>query len=194
MTYKTTVADNLRLNFTLAGSHADTKVLRQRATPTALFAGASAANQAAPLLGLTAIELIEVATPRDKVLFSSTVDSDRFSLTARASYFGSVKAFSTGLSASDSNVTCNAANRCVQTFRAKALVDLSATWKATQDLSLTIGANNVLNTYPDKWNAKRDGFVGEAASYSNGQTPYTRNAGQFGFNGSYYYLSANLKL
>ena len=194
MTYKTTVADNLRLNLTLAGSHADTKVLRQRATPTALFAGASAANQAAPLLGLTAIELIEVATPRDKVLFSTTVDSERFSSTVRASYFGSVKAFSTGLSASDSNVTCNAANRCVQTFRAKALVDLSATWKATQDLSLTIGANNVLNTYPDKWNAKRDGFVGEAASYSNGQTPYTRNAGQFGFNGSYYYLSANLKL
>lgn len=50
-----------------------------------------------------------------------------------------------------------------------------------------------LDTYPDKWNNRRDGATGEAASYSNGQTPYTRNANQFGFNGSYYYLSANVK-
>ena len=52
----------------------------------------------------------------------------------------------------------------------------------------------MLNTHPDKWHTKRGGFQGEAAFYSNGQTPYTRNAGQFGFNGSYYYVSANLKL
>ena len=194
LTYKAALSGDTKLTMTLAGSHAETKVLRQRPTPTALFAGASAANQAAPLLGLTAIELIEVATPRDKVLVATTVDTGGFALTARGSYFGSVKAFSTGLNAADANVTCNAANRCVQTFRAKALLDLSATWRATQDLSFTIGANNVLNTYPDKWHAKRDGFIGEAASYSNGQTPYTRNAGQFGFNGSYYYVSANLKL
>ena len=194
LTYKAALSDQTKLTMTLAGSHADTKVLRQRPTPTALFAGASAANQAAPLLGLTAIELIEVAIPRDKVLVSTTIDTGAFALTARGSYFGSVKAFSTGLNALDANVTCNAANRCVQTFTAKALLDLSATWRATQAVSFTIGANNVLNTYPDKWHAKRDGFQGEAASYSNGQTPYTRNAGQFGFNGSYYYVSANLKL
>ncbi len=59
--------------------------------------------------------------------------------------------------------------------------------------SLTLGANNLFDTYPDKWNATRDGFAGEAASYSNGQTPYTRNANQFGFNGAYYYLTANVK-
>jgi len=192
-TYKTTLSDRLKLNMTLAGSHAATKVLRQRATPAALIVGASAANQAAPLLGLTAIELIEVALPRNKVLLSTTLDSGTFAFNVRGSYFGSVQAFSTGLSAADPNVRCNAANRCVQTFRAKTLVDLSLTWRATQAASLTIGANNIFNTYPDKWHAKRDGFIGEAASYSNGQTPYTRNAGQFGFNGSYYYASANLK-
>ncbi len=194
LTYKAALSDRTKLTVTLAGSHAETKVLRQRPTPVALFAGASPANQAAPLLGLTAIELIEVATPRDKVLLSTTIDTETFAFTARASYFGSVKAFSTGLSAADANVACNTANRCVQTFRAKALLDLSATWRATPDISFTLGANNVLNTYPDKWNAKRYGFTGEASSYSNGQTPYTRNAGQFGFNGSYYYISANLKL
>ena len=64
----------------------------------------------------------------------------------------------------------------------------------TSAFSLTLGGNNIFDTNPDRWNAKRYGFVGEAASYSNGQTPYTRNAGQFGFNGSYYYLTANIKI
>ncbi len=181
------------LRFTLAGTHAETKVQSQRATPTALVTGASAANQAAALVGLTAIELIEVAQPRTKILFSTNFESGALTLGARATYFGDVKAFSTGLSPTDTNVKCNAANRCVQTFGAKTIVDLNATYAFNEEFSLTLGANNLLNTYPDKWNNTRDGAIGQAASYSNGQTPYTRNANQFGFNGSYYYLTANVK-
>ena len=181
------------LKLTLAGTHAETRVLRQRATPSQLIVGASAANQALPLVGLTAIELIEVAQPQTKVLLSANYETGGLTLGARATYFGEVKAFSTGLSASDANVTCNAANRCVQTFGGKTIVDLNVTYAFSDAFSLTLGANNLLDTYPDKWNALRNGFVGEAASYSSGQTPYTRNANQFGFNGAYYYLSANVK-
>ena len=192
VTYKTDLAGG-DLKFTLAGTHAQTRVRNQRATPAALIAGASAANQQALLLGLTAIELIEVAQPRTKILFSSNYAIGAFNLGARATYFGSVKAFSTGLSPQDSNVRCNAAMRCVQTFGGKTIIDLNATYTFTDDFSLTLGANNLFNTYPDKWNNRRDGAVGEASSYSNGQTPYTRNANQFGFNGAYYYLTANVK-
>lgn len=194
VTYKAPVGPDANLTLTLAGTHAKTDVKRQRATPTALVAGATAAIQAAPLVGLTAIELIEVAQPRTKILGSAAVDIERFTVTGRVSYFGNVKAFSTGLSVADRNVTCDATNRCVQTFRGKALLDLSASYRFSDAISLTVGANNFLDTYPDKWNARRDGFVGEAASYSNGQTPYTRNAGQFGFNGAYYYASINIDL
>lgn len=191
-TYRVPLAGDNRLSMTLAGTHAATNVLRQRATPAALIAGANAVNSAAPLIGLTAIELIEVALPRTKILFSSSLDVGNWNLGARASYFGSVKAFSTGLNAADANVECNAANRCVQTFGGKTLVDLNVTYKFSERFSLTAGGNNIFDTYPDKWNARRDGFVGEAAQYSNGQIPYTRNAGQFGFNGAYYYIAANL--
>ena len=192
LTYKAPLPGGARLGLTLAGTHAKTEVRRQKATPAALIAGASATVRAAPLVGLTAIELIEVAQPRTKVLASANIEIDRFTLTTRASYFGNVKAFSTGLSGSDSNVRCDASNRCVQTFRGKALIDLSGTYQVSKPFSLTVGVNNLLDTYPDKWNARRFGFAGEAGSYSNGQTPYTRNAGQFGFNGTYYYASANL--
>ena len=191
-TYRVPLGDDARLSFTLAGTHAATEVLRQRETPAALIAGASAAVRAAPLIGLTAIELIEVALPQTKILFSSSLDTGPWNLNARASYFGQVKAFSTGLSAADSNVECDANNRCVQTFGGKTLFDLTVTYKFSERFSLTAGGNNIFDTYPDKWNARRNGFVGEAAQYSNGQIPYTRNAGQFGFNGAYYFIAANL--
>ena len=191
-TYKLDVGPG-QLKLTIAGTHAETKVQSQRPTPTQLVAGASAANQASSLLGLTAIELIEVAQPRTKILFSTNFETGGLTLGARATYFGNVKAFSTGLNAADSNVKCNAANRCVQTFAAKTIFDLNGTYAFTDSFGVTLGVNNLFNTYPDKWNNKRDGATGEAASYSNGQTPYTRNANQFGFNGSYYYLTANVK-
>ncbi len=190
-TYKLDVGPGA-LKLTLAGTHAETKVLRQRATPSQIVAGASAANQTLALVGLTAVELIEVAQPRTKILFSTNFDTGGLTLGGRATYFGSVKAFSTGLNAADKNVACNAANRCVQTFTAKTIFDANATYAFNERFSLTVGANNLFDTYPDKWKNRRDGATGEAASYSNGQTPYTRNANQFGFNGSYYYLTANV--
>jgi iron complex outermembrane receptor protein len=181
------------LDLSLAGSYNETKVERQRATPAAILAGASAANQSFRLVDQTAIELIEVAQPRTKVLLNSILDIGAFAFNARATYFGAVKAFSTGLSALDSNVDCDVRNRCVQTFEGKTLVDLSVTYAWNDALSLTLGSNNVFDTYPDKYNAFRDGFVGEAASYSNGQIPYSRNSNQFGFNGAFYYLNAALR-
>ena len=191
-TYKVPLGGDNRLNLTLAGTHANTDVRRQRATPDALIAGANATIRATPLIGLTAIELIEVALPRTKLLFSSSLDLGQLNLTGRASHFGSVKAFSAGLNAADSNVQCDASNRCVQEFGAKTLFDLSVTYRFTERFALTAGGNNIFNTYPDKWNARRNGFAGEAAQYSNGQIPFTRNAGQFGFNGAFYYLAANM--
>ena len=53
-------------------------------------------------------------------------------------------------------------------------------------VSVTVGANNFTNVYPDKVDSRR------FASYSNGEIPYSRNAAQFGFNGAYYYSNLTL--
>lgn len=184
-------ADDFSL--TLAGTNASTEVEAQRPTPAPLLVGASAANQARLLVGETAIELIEVAQPQVKILLSANYSRGPWTFTANATHFGSVKANSTGLNAADGNVTCNAVNRCVQTFEAKQIFDTSVTYEFSNGVIVTAGANNIFDTYPDKWNNLADGNVGEAASYSNGQTPFTRNAGQFGFNGAYYYLTTRLR-
>ncbi|MEH3035810.1 MAG: TonB-dependent receptor [Sphingomonas adhaesiva] len=192
-TYKANVGEGKNLTLTLAGTHAKTDVQRQRPTPAPIIAGASAAAQQIRLLGETATELIEVAQPRTKILASANYAVDKFNVGVRASYFGNVKAFSTGLSGQDKDVKCDASNRCVQTFRGKTLTDVTLTYAFTEQFSLTVGANNIFDIYPDKWKNTRDGAVGQAASYSDGQTPYTRNASQFGFNGSYYFVTANVK-
>ena len=192
-TYKANVGEGQNVTLTLAGTHARTEVQRQRDTPAAILAGASAAAQQIKLLGQTATELIEVAQPRTKILASANYAVDKLNVGVRASYFGNVKAFSTGLSGQDKDVECDAANRCVQTFRGKTVTDLTLSYAFTEQFSLTVGANNIFDVYPDKWKNLADGDVAQAASYSDGQTPYTRNASQFGFNGSYYFVTANVK-
>jgi iron complex outermembrane receptor protein len=189
-TYKRTWDNGVGLELSLAAAYNETNVERQRDTPAAILAGTSGANQRFQLVDQTAIELIEVAVPRTKALLNSVVDVGNFAFSARATYFGQVKAFSTGLSAADSNVDCNLSNRCVQTFRGKTLVDLSVSYAMSDALTFTLGGNNVFETYPDKYNNLRDGFVGQASSYSDGQVPYSRNSNQFGFNGAFYFLNA----
>lgn len=190
-TYRTRIGEDVRFDASVATSHNPTQVRRQRPTPAPILIGATARGQSLQLLDQTSIELIEVAIPQTKLLGSVTLGYKNITANARGTYFGSVKAFSTGLSPLDANVECDAANRCVQTFAAKAIFDLSVSVKLMEKLNLTAGSNNIFDTYPDKYNNRRDGFVGEAASYSNGQVPYSRNSNQFGFNGAYYYVSAS---
>jgi len=59
-------------------------------------------------------------------------------------------------------------------------------------VGLTLGANNIFDVYPDKYNTSRNGFSGTASSYASGQIPYSRNSNQFGFNGRYWYLTGTI--
>jgi iron complex outermembrane recepter protein len=191
-TYRRTWSSGVGLELSLAAAYNETKVERQRATPAAILAGASGGNRNFKLVDRTAIELIEVAVPRTKALLNSTLDIGKLAINARATYFGQVKAFSTGLSAADPNVDCDVSNRCVQTFHGKTVVDLSVSYALSDALSFTLGSNNIFDTFPDKYNNFGDGDVGQASSYSDGQIPYSRNSNQFGFNGAFYFLSATL--
>ncbi|MEJ7673843.1 MAG: hypothetical protein WKF59_14385 [Chitinophagaceae bacterium] len=54
-----------------------------------------------------------------------------------------------------------------QTFKGKTLCDLTATYAFSKWFSLTVGANNVTNVYPDK-------VLSNYASYSGGQILYKK--------------------
>lgn len=182
-TYKYDFSERSRLSTSLAFTFNATNIVRTAATPAALQAGTT---KPILLIDTVSIGLIERAQPRQKVLFSLTYSLGKFSLTPRVSYFGAVTAYE-----KPANITTPAsAARYVphisQVFAGKTLFDLALVYNPARAVSLTIGANNLTNVYPDKVDASRFG------SYSNGEIPYTRNAAQFGFNGAYYYSNVTL--
>ncbi len=66
-----------------------------------------------------------------------------------------------------------------QTFGAKVLFDAELGYQVTRSVQLTIGGDNLFNTFPDK-NLLADNI-------SLGRFIYNRNVSQFGMNGGFYY-------
>jgi iron complex outermembrane receptor protein len=66
-----------------------------------------------------------------------------------------------------------------QTFKPKTLFDAELGYQFTKNLQLTVGGDNVFNTFPDK-NTKPNNI-------SSGRFVYNRNVNQFGLNGGFYY-------
>ncbi|GAA3979248.1 TonB-dependent receptor [Hymenobacter antarcticus] len=189
-TYKTDFNERSRLSMSLALTFNETKISRFGDTPAALQAGTT--NRIL-LIDTVSIGLIERAQPRQKILLSATYTYGKFSLTPRATYFGSVTAYEkpANIAAVAATPTTPAVpgryvKHISQEFGGKTIFDLALVYAPARVVSITLGANNFTNVYPDKVDATR--FL----SYSNGEIPYTRNAAQFGFNGAYYYTNVTL--
>ena len=148
----------------------ETKISSQKATPAALQAGTA---KAILIIDTVSIALIETSLPRQKVLASLNYNwNQKLNVLLRANHFGGVTAAEKPAGKA----------HIFQSFAAKTLIDASVSYNFTPKLQFTIGANNLTDVYPDK-------VLNTLASYFNGQTPYTRNANQFGFNGAYYYAN-----
>ena len=74
--------------------------------------------------------------------------------------------------------------RPLETFSPRILTDVSIYYTPRSWLSITAGANNVFNVYPDR--IKNFGSTGE------GRNIYALDVWQFGFMGGYYYVSMGL--
>ena len=174
-TFKHNFDDDNRFTASLALTANKTEITGVKATPAALTAGA--ANPAAILIIDTiSRSLIETSQPRQKAILSLGYQWKKLNVTLRANHFGEVIAWE--------KPAATAPHRN-QTFGAKTIFDVVATYNVFKNLAVSVGANNFTDVYPDK-------VLSNYASYFAGQTPYTRNAGQFGFNGAFYYVNATL--
>lgn len=70
-----------------------------------------------------------------------------------------------------------------QRFSPKIITNLSLGYNITESLNITIGANNLLDVYPDE---------NRAEFRSNERFIYSRAVSQFGFNGGYYFARLNV--
>lgn len=116
---------------------------------------------------------LESAVPRDKVNLTLTYTIKKLNFFVRNVYFGPVD-----------EPTATVANQ--QTFPGKVITDLALGYKLAKGFKLTIGANNLLDVYPDVYS--------NAANTGGNQFIYSRRVTQFGYNGRYVFGRLELNL
>ncbi len=126
---------------------------------------------------------LELAQPRSKFTFSANYKFSDFGFNLRATRYGEVAAYDLSNTALD------------QVFSPQIVTDFSVNYRPTKFLIITIGANNILDTYPDRISAAQYPTATSTTNLDNtsfGRFQYSRAATQFGFNGGYYYMNLGL--
>lgn len=117
----------------------------------------------------------ELGQPKNTLLVSAQATRGRWTANARTQRFDTV--------ASYGQPTDGALD---QVYRAKWIADLGLSYRYRQRLTLTLGADNLFNSYPDR-NRFGDGDTEGNSNF--GMFPYP-NVSPFGFNGRMVYLRA----
>ena len=125
-----------------------------------------------PLVGLTERTLLEDGQPKQSYNFTSYYTYGNHDITWRVKRYGSVKSIE-----SDEPAT-------KQTFGARWITDLEYTNHLTPKASWTIGANNLLDTRPER---------NMATTSFNGIFPYNRRVSPFGYNGGFYFTRLKVR-
>ena len=141
------------------------------------------------LIGRAKIGDLSEGTPRNKFIANILWEKDAFNLNLRATRFGKItQRASARVYHTSDYVACTAGSAgCTLGFvdevlSPKAILDLEIGYKLAKGVKLSIGANNLLNTYPNKLKP-----VNRAAgSLYNAYAPY-------GISGGFYYGRFNLE-
>lgn len=174
LSYKLELAKSRRLTFNAAFALNETKITKEKNAPEQLTKNALVPVK---LIDTISVGLITTAQPRQKLIGNLEYSTNKLTMNLRVSRFGKVMAWEKP----------NGIPHRSQTFSAKTLTDFMVSYKLLSKLQISVGVNNLLNVYPDKVDPSY-------ATYSNGQVPYSRSGIQFGFNGSYYFTSIQLRL
>ncbi len=148
------------LDLTAGYNYSETEVKRIAPNPAALESNGLSLER----IDRTERGRIEEGFPRTKFLANGTWHLEHWDLSLGATRYGSV-----------TTRTASPAND--QTYDAKWLVDASVSYRPDQNWTITVGADNLLNEYPDE---------NTFANSTNGQFPYS-NLSPFGFNGAFAY-------
>jgi len=116
---------------------------------------------------------LENAVPNTKANLALNYTINRFNIFLRNNYFGGVI-----------EATNTIANQ--QFYAPKWVTDLSFGYKLSKSASITLGANNLLDVYPDK--------ITITGNSNSGNFVYSRSAQQFGFNGRYLFGRIDISL
>jgi iron complex outermembrane receptor protein len=135
----------------------------------------------------TQVTLVEDGQPGSKHVLQGLYSLGKWDFTLRENWFGPVsgEGFTPGLK---------------ETWDGKWLTDIAIGYSFTDNIRLTVGANNVFDTYPDKW----DAGITNPNDPNFGTSPATNvfpalgfiygwETMPFGMNGGYYYAKVDFK-
>lgn len=156
------------VDWALTANYTSTKVTRIAPAPSQLAAGVS-------LFDKTAISYIETAAPKYRFIASASWKLGPLSVDLKEAYYGESKAYltRTGTPYYESKIG------------AAFITDLDISYAVTEQIKVSVGANNLFNEYPDRvsagyrqdvFNANTTGYVAQYPGWS-----------PFGINGGYYY-------
>ncbi len=155
------------LDLTASYNYNKTEVTRIAPNPAALTAlGANLER-----MGRDERGRIEEGFPRDKFALAAAWKLERWDFNAGATRYGEFTTRHASNPAQD------------QTFGSAWTLDLSANFRPSQHWTLTLGADNVLDQYPDRV---------VFANSTSGMLPYSLQS-PFGFNGAYWYGRVSFK-
>ncbi|WP_347156831.1 TonB-dependent receptor [Pontibacter chitinilyticus] len=112
------------------------------------------------------------AVPQTKFNLTFNYGLDKWDFFLRNVYFGKVQEATNTVTAQD-------------WYTGKVVTDVSVGYTFTKNLKLTIGANNLLDVYPDRV---------AAANSGTGRFVYSRSAQQFGYNGRFLFTRITFNL
>lgn len=168
------------INFTLAYSYNNLKAKNIKLT-----------TAGAPLVSLQQQYNIANLAPRNRITASAGWQIDDFTINARANYFGEwSNALEYNLVAPVAGATTAPPS---QIFGGKALFDLDVSYTLAKHYTLTLGANNLFNTFPDKIKASPVNPIYALSGGLNDGQVYPRSGGPFGINGGFYYARLRIK-
>jgi iron complex outermembrane receptor protein len=166
------------LRTSLAGNYNKTEIQQINATP-------KLEPYINTYMGREDQSLLESSTPETKFNLTLNYKIGRFNAMLRGVYYGEVTYLSTNPNP-QLNTFTGEMEVADQTFGSKLITDLSLGYHLTPKMNITIGANNLLDVYPDEH--------AHSANYSSGRFVFSRRATQFGFNGRFAFARLALTL
>ncbi|MFO1495887.1 MAG: TonB-dependent receptor [Lysobacterales bacterium] len=163
--YTMKLADDAELTLDASFSHNRTSVERINSQSSLL--------PASVIFPEAQVTLVEEALPRNRAGIGATYKTGAWTVSVNNSYYGKVRGVGFGPEYRGAG---------------KWLTDLAVNYQITDNLDLTVGGNNVFDTYPSKWaggeNPDNNPFPGLGFNYGWETLP-------FGLNGGYYYGRIN---
>ncbi len=171
LSYASDYAGYGRVDWSLSGNYNQVKVTKVNQAPAQLLPQT--------LLDKAALSDLETATPKYRINLGALWHYGIFAVNLRETFYGKSSEYGTE----------DGGQYYLSTIKVKAITDLDISAQVTKSLSLTIGANNLFNQYPNHVSA--DLLAAQRAGLDNAAVTVYPSFSPIGINGGFYYVKAN---